>query len=46
VVRIFKQYKGKHAIFYEGRLTNPGDINGDWGFGPGGKNEKFRMKKF
>lgn len=46
VVRILKQYKGKHAIYYEGRRTSPGEINGDWGFEPGEKDGKFRMKKF
>jgi hypothetical protein len=37
VTRIVKQYLGKHAIYYEGRLTSPGVINGHWGFNPGHK---------
>ncbi len=46
-VRFLKQYKGKHMIFYEGRLDQQkGEIDGHWGFKEGSKDGGFRMKKF
>ena len=45
-VRLFKQYKGQHAIYYEGKLNRQaGEINGHWGFKAGENDGEFRMKK-
>ncbi len=47
LLRFVKKYVGKHSIFYEAQFNSQnGEINGHWGFGPGGNDGKFRMKKF
>lgn len=46
VCRIFKQYIGQHAIYYQGTLDNTGsNIEGFWGFKPGSNDGKFQMKR-
>ena len=42
VCRIFKQYIGQHAIYYQGTLDNAGGfVQGFWGFTPGSNDGKF-----
>lgn len=44
--RILKQYKGQHAIYYEGTFDQATSaLNGHWGFKPGSKDGLFRLKK-
>ena len=45
VCRIFKQYIGQHAIYYQGTLDNATKtIDGHWGFQAGDKDGKFTLK--
>jgi hypothetical protein len=45
-VKIVKQYKGKHAIYYEGVLNSfAHEVNGWWGTAPGSKEGQFRLRK-
>jgi hypothetical protein len=42
VCRFVKQYRGKHAIYYQGTYTN-GTIEGFWGIKAGDQDGKFRL---